>query len=74
MTATLNYYLVHTVPEAEYTHSLEEQRAMEEYIQEALQQGYVVPSTFPASVVFFFVEKKCEGLCCCIDYLGLNFL
>lgn len=41
-----------------YPHSIAEQEAMEEYVQEALQQGYIYPSTSPASTSFFFVEKK----------------
>lgn len=39
---------------------LPEQDAMEKYIQETLQQGYICPSTSRASAGFFFVEKK-EG-------------
>lgn len=45
---------------------------MEEYIQEALKQKYIVPSTSPASAGFFFVEKKERGLRPCIDYQGVN--
>lgn len=45
---------------------------MEEYIQEALQQGYIRPFTSPASTWFFFVEKKGGGLQPSIDYRGLN--
>ena len=45
---------------------------MENYIREALKQGYVRKSTSPASASFFFVEKKDGGLCPCIDYRGLN--
>lgn len=45
---------------------------MEEYIQEALQQGYIVPSTSSGSAGFFFVEKKGGGLRPCIDYQGLS--
>lgn len=42
--------------------SCTEQKAMEEYIQEALEQQYIVPSTSPASAGFFFVGKKYRGL------------
>jgi hypothetical protein len=35
--------------------------AMEEYIQEALQQGFDHSSTFPASAGFFFVTKNDGG-------------
>lgn len=41
--------------------------AMEEYIQEALQQGYIHLSMSPASVGFFFMEKKGGGLRPCIN-------
>ncbi|KAI4887086.1 hypothetical protein NFI96_028010, partial [Prochilodus magdalenae] len=49
-----------------------EETAMEEYIQEALSQGYIRPSTSPAAAGFFFVKKKDGGLRPCIDYRGLN--
>lgn len=54
-----------------YPLSLAEQQAMEEYVQEVLQQGYIQPSTCLSSAGFFFVEKKVRGLCPCIDYQGL---
>ncbi len=41
---------------------------MEEYIKEALQQGFIRPSTSPAASSFFFVAKKDGGLRPCIDY------
>ncbi|KAI2644487.1 Transposon Tf2-8 polyprotein [Labeo rohita] len=47
-------------------------QAMEEYIAEALQQGFIQPSTLPAASSFFFVGKKDGGLCPCIDYRQLN--
>lgn len=37
---------------------------MEVYIQEALKQEYVIPSTSPASARFFFVEEKIEAWDC----------
>ncbi len=55
-----------------YPLSLPEQKAMEEYIEEALNQGYIVPSTSPAASSFFFVAKKDGGLRPCIDYRKLN--
>ncbi len=55
-----------------YPLSLPEQKAMEEYIKEALRQGYIVPSTSPAASSFFFVAKKDRGLRPCIDYRALN--
>lgn len=45
-------------------------KALEEYVQETLQQGYIAPSTL--SAVFFFMEKKGDGLWLCIDYRGLK--
>ncbi len=45
---------------------------MEEYIEEALRQGYIRPSTSPAASSFFFVAKKDGGLRPCIDYRTLN--
>lgn len=45
---------------------------MEEYVAEALAQGYIEHSTSLASAEFFFVEKKGCSLCPCIDYHGLN--
>ncbi len=41
-----------------YPLSLPEQKAMEEYIEEALQQGYIRPSTSPAASSFFFMAKN----------------
>lgn len=55
-----------------YLLSLTEQEAMEEYIQEALKQGYIWPATSPVSAGFFLVEKKVGGLRPCIDKRGLN--
>ncbi|KAK3535970.1 hypothetical protein QTP70_022856, partial [Hemibagrus guttatus] len=55
-----------------YSLSIPEEKAMEEYIQEALTQGYIRPSTSPAASGFFFVAKKDGGLCPCIDYRALN--
>uniref|UniRef100_A0AAY4CSJ3 ribonuclease H n=1 Tax=Denticeps clupeoides TaxID=299321 RepID=A0AAY4CSJ3_9TELE len=49
-----------------------ENRAMEDYIAEALQQGFIRPSTSPAAAGFFFIKKKEGGLRPCIDYRGLN--
>ncbi|KAG1941502.1 retrotransposable element [Pimephales promelas] len=49
-----------------------DQKAMEEYIKEALRQDYIRPSTSPAASSFFFVGKKDGGLRPCIDYQTLN--
>uniref|UniRef100_A0A3B1JS24 CCHC-type domain-containing protein n=1 Tax=Astyanax mexicanus TaxID=7994 RepID=A0A3B1JS24_ASTMX len=49
-----------------------EERAMEEYVQEALAQGFIRHSTSPVAASFFFVKKKDGGLRPCIDYRQLN--
>ncbi|KAK3531902.1 hypothetical protein QTP70_034406, partial [Hemibagrus guttatus] len=54
-----------------YPLSIPEEKAMEEYIEEALAQGYICPSTSPA-ISSFFVAKKDGGLRPCIDYRALN--
>ncbi|CAM4706099.1 unnamed protein product [Leuciscus chuanchicus] len=54
-----------------YPLSIPEQKAMEEYVEEALRQGYIRPSTSPAASSFF-VGKKDGGLRPCIDYRILN--
>ncbi len=55
-----------------YPLSLPEQKTMEEYIEEALKQGYIISSISPAAFSFFFVAKKDRGLRPCIDYRKLN--
>ncbi|KAK3568650.1 hypothetical protein QTP86_011419 [Hemibagrus guttatus] len=55
-----------------YSLSIPEEKAMEEYIKEALSQGYIHPSTSPAVSSFFFVAKKDGGLRPCIDYRARN--
>ncbi|KAK3508724.1 hypothetical protein QTP70_004270 [Hemibagrus guttatus] len=57
-----------------YPLSIPEEKAMEEYIKEALAQGYIRPSTSPAASSFFFVAKKDGGLRPCIDYRALNWI
>ncbi|KAI2665727.1 Transposon Tf2-9 polyprotein [Labeo rohita] len=55
-----------------YSLSIPERAAMDKYIKEALENGFIRPSTSPAGAGFFFVEKKDGGLRPCIDYQGLN--
>lgn len=55
-----------------YPLSVPEEKAMVEYIEEALAQGYIRPSNSPAASSFFFVAKKDGGLRPCIDYRALN--
>ncbi len=49
-----------------------ERASMEEYINKALDSGFIHPSTSPAGAGFFFVGKKDGSLRPCIDYRGLN--
>lgn len=56
---------------AKFTHS-PSQKAMQEYVEEALQQGYSHLSTSPAASIFFLVTKKDRSLRPCIDYRALN--
>lgn len=49
-----------------------EQKAIEEYIEEALQQGFLCHSTSPAAFNFLFVSRKDRGLQPCIDYQTFN--
>ncbi len=49
-----------------------ESEAMKSYIEEELANGFIRPSTSPASAGFFFVKKKDGGLRPCIDYRSLN--
>uniref|UniRef100_A0A9J7Y295 Gypsy retrotransposon integrase-like protein 1 n=1 Tax=Cyprinus carpio carpio TaxID=630221 RepID=A0A9J7Y295_CYPCA len=49
-----------------------ERLAMDKYLKEALDNGFIRPSTSPAGAGFFFVEKKDGSLRPCIDYRGLN--
>ncbi|KAL0152770.1 hypothetical protein M9458_052493 [Cirrhinus mrigala] len=55
-----------------YPLSIPEREAMEDYIKETLKQGFIRPSTSPATSSFFFVAKKDGGLRPCIDYRVLN--
>lgn len=45
---------------------------MEDYIHDLLAMDIVQPSSLPAGVGFFFVEKKDKTVWPCIDYCGLN--
>ncbi|KAL0163603.1 hypothetical protein M9458_039356, partial [Cirrhinus mrigala] len=55
-----------------YPLSIPERQVMEAYIEEALKQDFIRPSTSPATSSFFFVGKKDGGLRPCIDYRQLN--
>lgn len=55
-----------------YPLSMTESVAMETYITEALNQGFICPSSSSDSVSFFFVLKKDGRLWHCSNYCGLN--
>ncbi|KAK1788517.1 hypothetical protein P4O66_016939 [Electrophorus voltai] len=55
-----------------YALSQEEERAIDQNITEALEQGYIHPSTSPASARVFFVKKKDRSLRPCVHYWGLR--
>uniref|UniRef100_A0A4W5LSB5 ribonuclease H n=1 Tax=Hucho hucho TaxID=62062 RepID=A0A4W5LSB5_9TELE len=55
-----------------YPLSIPENEAMDTYIEEALNMGFIRPSTSPAVSSFFFVKKKDGSLHPCIDYRPLN--
>uniref|UniRef100_A0A8C6L1W0 ribonuclease H n=1 Tax=Nothobranchius furzeri TaxID=105023 RepID=A0A8C6L1W0_NOTFU len=55
-----------------YSLSPAETRAMDTYIADALQKGFIRPSTSPVAAGFFFVKKKEGDLRPCIYYKGLN--
>uniref|UniRef100_A0A3B1JLI6 ribonuclease H n=1 Tax=Astyanax mexicanus TaxID=7994 RepID=A0A3B1JLI6_ASTMX len=62
-----------TLPKARvYPLTLDEEKAMTDYVTEALAQGFIRPSKSPVGSGFFFVKKKDGGLRPCIDYRGLN--
>ncbi|KAK3517399.1 hypothetical protein QTP70_008929 [Hemibagrus guttatus] len=55
-----------------YHLTMPEMEAMNTYIRESIIAGIISPSSSPAGVGFFFIEKKAKTLCACIDYWGLN--
>ncbi|KAK3519218.1 hypothetical protein QTP70_022210, partial [Hemibagrus guttatus] len=60
------------VPMPRKTIEISENKAMDDYIKEALAAGHIRPSTSPAAAGFFFMGKKDGGLRPCINYSGLN--
>jgi transposase InsO family protein len=55
-----------------YNLSAKELAVLRTYIDEALKQGVIRPSTSPAGAPILFVPKKDGGLRLCVDYRGLN--
>lgn len=55
-----------------YTMTLEENKALKEYLDKELGKGFIRSSTSPASSPVMFVKKPGGGLRFCVDYLKLN--
>lgn len=55
-----------------YLLSVKKTQTMDEYIEEALSQGYIHPLMSPVSEGFLSLEKKGGGLQSCKKYRDLN--
>jgi predicted aspartyl protease len=55
-----------------YPMNLTEQKHLDEFLEENLQKGYIIPSKSPAGAPVFFVKKKDGSLRLCQDYRALN--
>ncbi len=55
-----------------YSLSSTQLKALREYIESALQKGWIAHSKSPAGAPILFVPKKDGGLRLCVDYRGLN--
>ncbi|KAL0932741.1 reverse transcriptase domain protein [Colletotrichum truncatum] len=58
--------------EAIYGLNQKEMEALDAYLKENLQKGYIRPSTSPAGYPILFVPKKNGKLRLCVDYRKLN--
>jgi transposase InsO family protein len=55
-----------------YSLSIKEMEVLREYVQKALEKGWIRPSKSPAGAPVLFVPKKDGGYRLCVDYRGLN--
>ena len=55
-----------------YTLTQDEQKALQEFIKEHVQKGYIRPSKSPYAAPFFFIKKKDGRLRPVQDYRRLN--
>jgi hypothetical protein len=55
-----------------YSLSIKEMEVLKEYMQKALEKGWIRPSKSPAGAPVLFIPKKDGGYCLCVDYHGLN--
>jgi hypothetical protein len=71
----------HTIPLEEgktppfgpiYSLSEVELKALDEYLKENLEKGFIRPSTSPAGAPILFVKKSDGSLRLCVDYRGIN--
>jgi hypothetical protein len=47
---------------------------LREYMQKALEKGWIRPSKSPAGALVLFIPKKDSSYCLCMDYHGLNII
>jgi hypothetical protein len=61
-----------TLPGKIYTLTQDKQKALQEFIKEHVQKGYIRPSKSPYATPFFFIKKKDGQLQPVQDYRRLN--
>ena len=61
-----------TLPGKIYALTQDEQKALQEFIKEHVQKGYIRPSKSPYAAPFFFIKKKDGRLRPVQDYRRLN--
>ena len=61
-----------TLPGKIYALTQDEQKALQEFIKEHVQKGYIRPSKSPYAAPFFFIKKKDGQLRPVQDYRRLN--